>query len=151
VDKTTHQVNTSVSSFCSLFPSVHTISICLIHQPPHHLFFLHFLTLHCLFLFHLLPVFFSWILGLYYLLVSKNHLHQQNWKWKLLSSVWIFATPWTVAYQAPLSLGFSRQEYWRGLLFPSSRDSSQPRDRAQFSCIAGRFFTIWATNGTSKS
>ena len=48
-------------------PSVHTISTRLIHQPPHHLFFLRFLTLHCLFLFHLLPVFFSYILGLYYL------------------------------------------------------------------------------------
>ena len=38
------------------------------------------------------------------------------WKWKvkvkLLSHVWLLATPWTVAYQAPLSMGFSRQEYW---------------------------------------
>ena len=34
------------------------------------------------------------------------------------SRVWLFATPWTVAHQAPLSLGFSRQEYWTGLLCP---------------------------------
>ena len=41
------------------------------------------------------------------------------WKWKvkvkLLSHVQLLATPWTVAYQAPLSMGFSRQEYWSGV------------------------------------
>ena len=41
------------------------------------------------------------------------------WKWKVkvksLSHVRLLATPWTVAYQAPLSMGFSRQEYWSGL------------------------------------
>ena len=36
--------------------------------------------------------------------------------------VQLFATPWTVAYQAPLSMGFSRQEYWSGLPFPSPGD-----------------------------
>ena len=43
------------------------------------------------------------------------------WKWKvkLLSRVWLFMTPWTAAYQAPLSMGFSRQEYWSGLPLPS--------------------------------
>ena len=40
-------------------------------------------------------------------------------KVKSLSHVRLFATPWTVAYQAPLSVGFSRQEYWSGLPFPS--------------------------------
>ena len=40
---------------------------------------------------------------------------------KSLSRVWLFATPWTVAYQAPPSMGFSRQEYWSGLPFPSPR------------------------------
>ena len=34
-----------------------------------------------------------------------------KWKWKLLSRVWLFEIPWIVAYQAPLSMGFSRQEY----------------------------------------
>ena len=38
---------------------------------------------------------------------------------KSLSHVRLFATPWTVAYQASLSMGFSRQEYWSGLPFPS--------------------------------
>ena len=36
------------------------------------------------------------------------------------------ATPWTVAYQAPLSIGFSRQEYWSGLPFPSPGDLRKP-------------------------
>ena len=40
-------------------------------------------------------------------------------KVKSLSHVQLFATPWTAAYQAPLSMGFSRQEYWSGLLLPS--------------------------------
>ena len=40
-------------------------------------------------------------------------------KVKLLSRVRLFAAPWTVAYQAPRSLGFSRQEHWSGLPFPS--------------------------------
>ena len=37
----------------------------------------------------------------------------------VVSHVWLFVTPWTVACQAPLSMGFPRQEYWNGLLFPS--------------------------------
>ena len=45
------------------------------------------------------------------------------WKWKVkvksLSRVWLFATPWTAAHQAPLSMGFSRQEYWSGVPSPS--------------------------------
>ena len=47
-------------------------------------------------------------------------------KVKLLSSVQLFATPWTVAYQATLSLGFSRQEYWIGLPFLSPGDLPKP-------------------------
>ena len=43
-------------------------------------------------------------------------------KVKSLSRVGLFATPWTVAYQAPPSMGFSRQEYWSGLPFPSPED-----------------------------
>ena len=45
---------------------------------------------------------------------------------QLLSHVWLFATPWTVANQAPLSMGFSRQEYWSGLPFPSPGDLPDP-------------------------
>ena len=45
---------------------------------------------------------------------------------KSLSRVQLFATPWTVAYQAPPSMGFSRQEYWSGLPFPSPGDLPDP-------------------------
>ena len=47
-------------------------------------------------------------------------------KVKSLSRVRLFATPWTVAYQAPRSMGFSRQEYWSRLPFPSPGDLSDP-------------------------
>ena len=45
---------------------------------------------------------------------------------KLLSRVQLFVTPWTVAHQAPLSMGFSRQEYYSGLPFPFSGDLPNP-------------------------
>ena len=47
-------------------------------------------------------------------------------KVKTLSRVRLFATPWTVANQAPPSMGFSRQEYWSGFLFPSPGDLPDP-------------------------
>ena len=47
-------------------------------------------------------------------------------KVKSLSRVRLFATPWTIAYQASPSLGFSRQEYWSGLPFPSPGDLPNP-------------------------
>ena len=52
-----------------------------------------------------------------------------------LSRVQFFTTPWTGALQAPLSMGFSRQEYWSGLLFLSAGGSSPPRDQTCISCI----------------
>ena len=48
-----------------------------------------------------------------------------------LSRVWLFTTQWTVAHQAPLSMGSSRQEYWSKLATPFSRVSSWLRDRNQ--------------------
>ena len=45
---------------------------------------------------------------------------------KLLSRVRLFVTPWTVAYQAPPSMGFSRQQCWSGLPFPSPGDLPDP-------------------------
>ena len=47
-------------------------------------------------------------------------------KVKSFSRVRLFVTPWTVAYQAPQSMEFSRQEYWSGLLFPSPGDVPNP-------------------------
>ena len=51
----------------------------------------------------------------------------------LFNCVLLFAALWTVTCQAPLFMGFSRQEYWRGLLCPLPRGSSQPRDQTQVS------------------
>ena len=56
-------------------------------------------------------------------------------------------TSWTVAHQASLSMGFSRQEYWSGLPFPAPGDPHNPQIKPGShalkadSCIAGRFFT----------
>ena len=47
-------------------------------------------------------------------------------KVKSLSRVQLFVTLWTIAYQAPLSMGFSRQDYWSGLPFPSPGDLPNP-------------------------
>ena len=67
-----------------------------------------------------------------------------NWSRSVVSDS---ATPWTVAYQASPSMGFSRQEYWSGLPFPSPGESSLPRDQTQVSCIGGRRFNLWANLG----
>ena len=62
-----------------------------------------------------------------------------------LSPAWLFATPWSVSHQAPLSMGilWARKLEW--VAIPFSRGPSQPRDRTQVSRIAGGFFTNWAT------
>ena len=57
-------------------------------------------------------------------------------------------TPRTAACQAPLSMEFSRPEYWSELPIPFSRGFSWPRDQtcvSCVSCIVGRFFTLWAS------
>ena len=53
--------------------------------------------------------------------ISFSNAGKWKVKVKLLSRVRLFATPWTAAYQAPLSMGFSRQEYWSGVPLPSPR------------------------------
>ena len=55
----------------------------------------------------------------------------------MLSCIWLFATPWTVAHQAPLFTGFSRQKYWSGLPFPPPGISLN-----NFEAISG---TLWFT------
>ena len=52
-----------------------------------------------------------------------------------------FVTSWTGAHQTPLSMGFSRQEYWSGLLFPSPGDLPNPGIEPASPAFAGRFFT----------
>ena len=59
------------------------------------------------------------------LLQFRNTLFGRK-KVKSLSQVQLFVTLWTVAYQAPQSMGFSRQEYWTGLPFPSPGDLPDP-------------------------
>ena len=49
-----------------------------------------------------------------------------KWKYSSLSHVQLFVTPWTRAQQAPLSMGFPRQEYWSGLSFPFAEDLPDP-------------------------
>ena len=70
-----------------------------------------------------------------------------------LNHVWLFMTLWTVAYQAPLSMVFPRQEYWSGFLFPSPRDFSDPGIEPRFPALQvdslplshlGNRWTIWA-------
>ena len=58
----------------------------------------------------------------------------------LLSRVQLFATPWTVAQEAPLSVELCRQEYWSGLLFPPLGDLSELGIEPASPALAGRFF-----------
>ena len=73
---------------------------------------------------------------------AQKHTYKD--KVKSLSRVQLFGTPWTLAYQAPQSMWFSRQVLeWVAISF--SRGSSQPRDRTQVSRIVDRRFAIWDT------
>ena len=71
-------------------------------------------------------------------LYLENKLHY------MLSHVQLIATPWTVAFQAPLSMGFSRQNYWSGLPFPPPGDLPNPGIQPvslTSLALAGGFFT----------
>ena len=57
-----------------------------------------------------------------------------------LSHVRLFGAPWTAAHQAPLSMGFPRQEYWSGLSFPSPEDLPDPGIKTVSPALAGGFF-----------
>ena len=62
----------------------------------------------------------------------------------VLSHVQLFATPWTVDRQAPLSMEFSRQEYWSGLPFPTAGELPNPEIELvvpESPVLAGGFFT----------
>ena len=82
----------------------------------------------------------------------RCHIHKTFQKWLLtrislcdcvcvLSHVWLFATAWTVVHQAPLSMEFSRQEYWSGLPFPSPGNLPDPGIEPTSPALAGGFFT----------
>ena len=76
---------------------------------------------------------------------------------KLLSHVQLFATPWTVAHQAPLSTAFSREEYWSGLPYPPPMDLPDPgiEPKSLMSpALAGGFFTTsdtWEAQRENKA
>ena len=67
------------------------------------------------------------------------------WKWKVkgksLSHVWLLATPLTAAYQAPPSMGFSRQEYWSGVPLPSPGGSLRICNSSGFHSVIARIWT----------
>ena len=68
---------------------------------------------------------------------------------KSLSRVWLFATPWTGACQAPPFMGLFQARALEWIAISFSRGSSQPRDWTWVSCIAGSLFTVWATGEAS--
>ena len=67
-----------------------------------------------------------------------------------LTPVWLYVTPWTVAAQAPLPMGFPRQEYWNALPFSSPRDFPDPGVKPTSLALAGRFFYHWATTDPTE-
>ena len=69
----------------------------------------------------------------------------------LLSRVRLFATLWTVACQASLSMEFSKQEYWSGLPFPSPGDLPDPGIEPVSPALEGGFFYHWATREAQRS
>ena len=87
-------------------------------------------------------------------ITKTTDLDKISWRGKclgvcvcMLSHVWtLFATPWTVALQAPMSMVFSKQEYWSELPFPSPWDLPNDTDNELMPpAVAGRFFYHWAT------
>ena len=93
-----------------------------------------------------------WLWGfLFFFLKIVVLIANSQLKWsevKLLSCVRLFVTPWTVAYQAPPSMGFSRQEYWRGLPLPS------PLNECKFSVTLVSWCCAWVVfsrSGMSSS
>ena len=82
------------------------------------------------------------------LLLHTSKYTPNKMKVKSLSCVWLFATPWIVAYHAPPSMEFSRQEYWSWLPFPSPGDLPNPDiepESPESPALAGGCFTSWAT------
>ena len=81
------------------------------------------------------------LIGMYPLSVSLPFLPPLCCVLSHFSRVQLFVIPWTVACQAPLSMGFSRQEYWSGLPFLSPRGLPNPGMEPESPALTGRFFT----------
>ena len=111
-----------------------------IYTWTHHIFFIHSSVDGYLVCFHVLSTVNSAAMNIgvhesFWIRVFSRYMARNgtagSWACMLshFSCVWLFVTPWTVARQAPLSMEFSRQEYWSGLPCPPSfRGSSEPRD-----------------------
>ena len=67
-----------------------------------------------------------------------------------LSRVQLFATQWTVTHQAPLSMEFSRQEYWSRLAFPALGDLPDPANEPASPALAGGFSFFFTTEPPGK-
>ena len=84
--------------------------------------------------------------------VAISFSNASKWKVKLLSRVRLFATPWTATYQAPPSMGFSRQKYWSGVPLPSPLRLYSPwNSLGQNTGVAGlsRLQGIFPTQGSN--
>ena len=82
--------------------------------------------------------------------VAISFSNAGKWKVKVksLSRVRLFATPWTAAYQAPPSMGFSRQEYWSGVPLPSPRKKRKTSISALLTML--KPLTVWITINSGK-
>ena len=78
------------------------------------------------------------------LFVNNMKLYMRSYVLSCFSRVWFSVTLWTVACQATLSMGFSKQEYWNGLSCPPPRNLAHPGTE-RVSALAGGFFTTSAT------
>ena len=82
--------------------------------------------------------------------ISKS-AHRTTWFiWRFAVVQWLthmqfFGTPWTIAHQAPLSMGFSRQEYWSGWPFPSPGDVPRQGTKPTSPCIGRQILYHWPT------
>ena len=90
-----------------------------------------------------LTLYICWYDLLYWTRKKKNAIESFMyffWKVLLLSRVWLFATLWTVTRWVPLSMEFSRQEYWNGLPFPTLKDFSTPGIKPGSPALQADFF-----------
>ena len=78
-------------------------------------------------------------------IVSPNSSFNVNQNKLLVSHVWLFTIPWTVAHQAPLFMKFTRQEYWSRLPFSSSGDLPEPGIRPRSPALQVDSFFPWVT------
>ena len=79
---------------------------------------------------------------------KKRAEHQRTDAFELRSWRGLLRVPWTVACQAPLAMGFSRQEYWSGLPSPSPGGLPNPGTASRSSALHADAFTFWAARGS---